>query len=112
MLKLENKVQLRKLLKSAEVEADTIILSVYAKLRESYNGTVIINSENTDVYVLAALDLLGYLLIKNKSTLFKCTDLVSSNIPNVLIPFQVINGCDPTSGFYGRGQKSVFEKLQ
>ena len=37
-----------------QVEADTMILSAYAKLRESYNGTVIIYSENTDVYVQAA----------------------------------------------------------
>ena len=34
-----------------KVEADTMILSAYAKLRESYNGTVIIDSEDTDVYV-------------------------------------------------------------
>ena len=59
-----------------------------------------------------AHDLPGYLLIKNKNTLFKCTDLVSSNIANVLIPVRVITGCDHTSGFYGRGKKSVFEKLQ
>ena len=51
-------------------------------------------------------------LIKNKNTLFKCTDLVSSNIANMLIPFHVITGCDHTSGFYRHGKKSVFEKLQ
>ena len=96
-------------------EADTMISSAYAKLRKSYNGTVIIDSEDTDVYVQAACiahDLPGDLLIKNKNTLFKCTDLVSSNIANVLIPFHVITGCDHTSGFYGHGKKSVFEKLQ
>ena len=50
--------------------------------------------------------------MKNKNTLFKCTGLASSNIANVLIPFHVITGCDHTSGFYGRGKRSVFEKLQ
>ena len=43
--------------------------------------------------------LLGDLLIKSKSTLFKLIDLVSSNIANVLILFHVITGCDRTSGF-------------
>ena len=107
MLELENKVQLRKLLKHRfkatahlqqaklinckgdvaenltnnreendftfqQAEADTVILSVYAKLRKSYNGIVIIDSEDSDVYVRAAyvaLNLLSYLLIKNKNTL-------------------------------------------
>ena len=89
-----------------------MILSAYAKLRESYNGTVIIDSEDTDVYVQTAYvahNLPGDLLIKNKNTLLNCTDLVSSNIANVLIPFHVITGCDHTYGCYGRGKKSVFE---
>ena len=34
-----------------QVETNMMILSAYAKLRESYNGTVIIDSEDTDVYV-------------------------------------------------------------
>ena len=37
-----------------QVEADPMILSAYAKLRESYNGTVIIDNEDTDGYVQAA----------------------------------------------------------
>ena len=41
-------------------------LSVYTKLRESYNMTVIIDSEDTDVYIQAA-DLPSDLLIKNKN---------------------------------------------
>ena len=36
-----------------EVEADTIILSAYANLRESCDGAVIIESEDTGVYVQA-----------------------------------------------------------
>ena len=99
-----------------QVKADTMILSVYAKLRESYDGTVIIDSEDADVYVHAAYvahNLLGDLLIKNKNTLLKCIDLVSSNITNVLIPFHVIIGCDHNYGFCGHGRnKSIFEKFQ
>ena len=45
-------------------------------------------------------------------TLFKCTVLISSNIANVPVPFHVINGYNHTSGFYGRGNISIFEKLQ
>ena len=44
--------------------------------------------------------------------LFKCTVLISSNIANVLVPFHVTNGYNHTSGFYGRGKISIFEKLQ
>ena len=36
----------------------------------------------------------------------------SDNIANVLVPFHVITGYDHTSGFYGRGKKSIFEKFQ
>ena len=37
-----------------QVEPDTMILSAFAKLRESYNGRVNIDSEDADVYVQAA----------------------------------------------------------
>ena len=50
-----------------------------------------------DGYV--AHSLLGDLLIKNKSTLFKLIDLVPSNIASLLTLFHVITGCDRTSGF-------------
>ena len=85
-----------------QAQVDMTILSAYAKLRESYNRTVIIVFKDTDVYVqdpYVARNLLGDLLIKNKSTLFKFIDLVSSNIANVLTQFHVITGFDRTSGF-------------
>ena len=44
--------------------------------------------------------------------MFKSSDLVSSHIPNVVIPLHVITRCDHTSDFYGFGKKSVFKKLQ
>ena len=52
------------------------------------------------------------LLIKNKNTLFKCTDLVSSNIANALILFHVKTGCDHSSGFYECWKKSVGQEAQ
>ena len=97
------------------VEADTMLLTAYAKLRDFYDGTVVIDSEDTDVYVQAAYvsnNSPGCLLIKNKNTLINCADLVPNNIANVVIPFHVISGSDHTAGFYGRGKKSLFEKLQ
>ena len=84
-----------------QVEADTMILSTYAKLREYYNGTVIINSEDTDLYVQGAYvahNLQGN-LIKNKNTLFKCTDLVTGNISNMLLQFHVITLYNHRPGF-------------
>ena len=98
-----------------QVEADTMILSEYGKLRESYNGTVIIDSEDTEVYVQAAYvayNLPGDLLTKSKNSLFKCTDLVSINIINVRIPFHVMTGCDHSPGFYSPGKKCVTEQFQ
>ena len=97
-----------------QVEAESTILSAYAKLRGSYDGMVIANSEDTNVNVQAAYvahNLPDDLLIKNKNTSFKCIDLVSSIIANALIPFHVITRCDQTSGFYGCGKKSVFKKF-
>ena len=77
-----------------------MVLSAYAKLRESYNRTIIIDKEDTNMDSYVAHDIPGDLLIKNKNTLFKCTDLVSSNIANVLILFHVVTGCDHTFGFF------------
>ena len=98
-----------------KIEADTINLSAYPTLRKSYNGTVIKDSKDTEVYVQTAYvthDLKYDPFIKNKNNLFKCVELVTSNITNVLIPFHVITGYDHTSGFYGRGKRSVFANIQ
>ena len=85
------------------------------KVDRVLNGTVILDREDADVYVQAAYvshNLPSVLLIKNKNTLFKCTDLLSSNIANVLILFHVITGSDHTYSLYRRGKESEFKKLQ
>ena len=93
-----------------QVQVDTIILSAYAKLRESCNGTVIIDSEDMEVYVQAAYvvhNLPDDFLIKKK----KKKHYSISNIENVLKLFLRITGCDHISGFYRHGRKS-FKKIR
>lgn len=96
-------------------EADTMLLSTYAKLRaENYTGTVVLDSEDTDVYVQAVYvsqQLPGDLLIKRKHALINCQDMLPKDIANVIIPLHVITGSDHTSGFYGHGKKSVLQKI-
>ena len=98
-----------------QAEADTMIFSAYANLRRSVSHTVVIDSEDTDVYVQAAYvsnHIPGDLVIKSKSAFFNCKDLVSDSIASVLIPFHIITGCDHTSGFYGRGKKALLDRLK
>ena len=101
----------------SHTEADTMLISAYAKLRDScnYNGAVIIDSEDTDVYVQAAFVshvLPGNLYLKHKRSLFNCAEMLPDEISNFVVPFHIITGCDHTSGFFGRGKKSLFEKLK
>ena len=96
-------------------EADTILLSAYAKLRAgNYTGAVVLDSEDTDVYVQAAYvsqQFEGDLLIKHKRTLINCHAMLSKEVADIIIPLHVITGSDHTSGFYGHGKKSVLEKV-
>ncbi|KAL8573120.1 hypothetical protein ACOMHN_027380 [Nucella lapillus] len=94
-------------------EADTMLLSAYAKLRTgNYRGTVVLDSEDTDVHVQAAYlsqQLPGDLLIKSKDAFINCRDMLSNEVSQIIIPFHVITGSDHTSGFYGHGKKTVME---
>ena len=96
-------------------EADTILLSAYAKLRTgNHTGAVVLDSEDTDVYVQAAYvsqQVRGDLLIKHKHTLINCRHMLSKEVADVIIPLHVITGSDHTSGFYGHGKKPVLEKV-
>ena len=96
-------------------EADTMLLSSYANLRAGeYTGTVVIDSEDTDVYVQAAYvshQLRGDLLIKRKSVIINCHDLLPEEVANIIIPLHVITGGDHTSGFYGHGKKQALQKV-
>jgi len=96
-------------------EADTMLLSAYAKLRAgNYTGPVILDSEDTDVYVQAAYvsqQLQGDLLIKHKHAVINCKALLSEDVAKIIIPLHVIPGSDHTSGFYGHGKKPVLQKV-
>ncbi len=95
-------------------EADTMLISAYAKLRtENYTEAVVLDSEDTDVYVQAAYvsqQLIGDLLIKRKHELINCRTMLSPDVADIIIPLHVITGSDHTSGFYGHGKKPVLEK--
>ena len=98
-------------------EADTMLLCAYAKLRaENYKDVVVLDSEDTDVYVQAAYvshQLQGTLLIKRKNEFISCSAMLSEDVANIVIPLHVITGSDHTSGFYGHGKKeNVAESYQ
>ena len=90
-------------------------MSAYAKLRaENYTGSVVLDSEDTEVYVQAAYvsqQLRGDLMIKRKNTLIDCKALLPHEVAQIIIPLHVITGSDHTSGFYGHGKKQVLQKL-
>jgi len=92
-----------------------MLLSAYAKLwAENYTGAVVLDSEDTDVYVQAAYvsqQLQGDLLIKRKLTLINCKALLSKEVADIIIPLHVITGSDHTSGFYGHGKNAVLQKV-
>ena len=91
-----------------------MLLSTYAKLR-SQNCThpVILDSEDTDVYVQAAYvsqNIQGQLFIKRKGNYINCQTLLNEEVSKVIIAAHVISGSDHTSGFYGHGKKSVMKR--
>ncbi|KAJ8356940.1 hypothetical protein SKAU_G00197340 [Synaphobranchus kaupii] len=96
-------------------EADTMLLSAHAKLRtRNYTGTVVLDCEDTDVFVQAAYvsqQLRGDLLIKRKHALINCCAMLSEEAADIIIPLHVITGSDHTSGFYRHGKKKVLEKV-
>ncbi|KAJ4921706.1 hypothetical protein JOQ06_002006 [Pogonophryne albipinna] len=95
-------------------EADTILLSAYAKLRSrNYTGTVVLDCEDTDVFVQVAYvsqQLPDDLLIRRKHAFINCQAMLSEEVAKIIIPLHVITGSDHTSGFYGHGKKKVMEK--
>jgi len=92
-------------------EADTILLSAYAALRESgYSGPVVIDTADTDAYVAAAFTshvLPGMLCIKRKQEIVLCRGLVTEEMAECIVQLHCITGCDANSGFYGKGKSSV-----
>ena len=68
----------------------TMLLCAYAKLRtENYKEVVVLDSEDTDVYVQAAYvshQLQGTLLVKRKSEFISCSAMLSEDVANIIIP--------------------------
>jgi len=97
------------------LEADTMLLSVYGKLvAENNEEVVVIDSEDTDVYVQAAYvshQLQGNLLIKRKHEYISCSAMLSEDVAKIIIPLHVITGSDHTSGFFGHGKKKLLQKV-
>ena len=98
------------------LEADTMLLSAYAKLMaENSKEVVVLDREDTDVYVQAAYvshQLQGNLLIKRKNEYISCSAMLSEDVANVIILLHVITGSDHTSSFFGHGKKKLLEKNQ
>ena len=69
---------------------------------------------DTDAYVAAALisrQLPGILCIKRKQEMILCRELVTDEMANCIVQLHCMTGCDANSGFYGKGKKSVFDKV-
>ena len=96
-------------------EADTIMLSMYTKLRDDgFNGIVVLDAADTDVYVAAAYisnQCPGELFIKRGSDNVNCKSLVNDSMVNCIIPLHTMTGCDANSGFYGKGKGMLFDKV-
>ena len=97
-------------------EADTMLFSAYAKLRDGdYNGTVVIDSEDTDVYVQAAYvsqQLRGDLLIKRRHELINCYDMLSEEVASIIIPLHVITQRPHICILWAREKAGVVEDHQ
>ena len=70
-------------------EADIVIFSAYAVLRESgYSGPVVIDATDTDAYVAAAVfwqQLAGMICIKRKQETIFCRGLVNDEMADCIV---------------------------
>ena len=91
-------------------EADTAIFTIYNKIRENgWRGTVIIDAEDSDIYVQAAYvsqKVSGELFIKKKSS----RTLFAPAMVYVIIQLHVMTSCHHSCGVSGRGKKTVTKK--
>ena len=96
-------------------KADTMILSIYAIIRQKHPALpIIIDRQDTDVYVQAAYvahQLQGDLFIKCSNSLVNCSSLLNEELSNIIIAARLISGCDHTPGLYGHGKKKLMKKL-
>ena len=98
----------------SHIEADTIMFYIYSQIRKAGKmETVMIDAEDTDVVILSAYvahQLEATLAIRRKGKIISCRDLCSDDVAEILIPLHIRSGSDTTSGFYGHGKKTVYEK--
>ena len=91
------------------------MLSMYTKLRDDgFNGIVVLDAADTDVYVAAAYisnQYSGELFIKRGSDNVNCKSLVNNSMVNCIISLHTMTGCDANSGFYGKGKGMLFDKV-
>ena len=96
-------------------EADTILFSTYAVLRESgYSGPVVIDVADTDAYVAAAAIsqlLPGMFCIKRKQETILCHGLVTEEMADCIEQLHCVTGCDANSAFYGKSKSSVYDMV-
>ena len=96
-------------------EADTMLFSTYALLRESgCSEPVVIDAADTDAYVSAAVisqQLPGMLCIKRKEGVVSYRGLVTDEMAYCIVQLHSMTGCDANSGFYGKGQMSLYVKV-
>ena len=82
-------------------EADTILFSIYAVLRESgYSGPVVIDAADTDAYIAAAVisqQFPGMLCIKRKQETVLCRGLVTEEMVCCIVQLHYFTGCDANS---------------
>ena len=96
-------------------EADTIMISVYAHLRENgYTSPVVLDVADTDVYVTASYAANKYngdLLIRRGGDFLNCKTLFDESVVDCLIQFHAVTGCDASSSYYGTSKGKLFDKL-
>ena len=96
-------------------EADTMMLTAYAKLRSEYNHAVVLDSEDIDVYVQAAYfskQVQGKLYVKRKKHLVDCETMLNDEISDIIIMAHVISGSDHKSNFYNQGKTTVMKSIE
>lgn len=99
-----------------QFEADTVIFSIYANLRNTgYRRPVVVDAADTDIYVAASYISRVYpgdLLMKRKGELVDCKKFVNDSMVECIIPMHCMTGCDANSGFFGKGKKKTFENIE
>ena len=92
-----------------------MMLKTYAKLMSDYNGHIVLDVEDTDVYTQAAYvskQERGKLYILRKKQLVDCEVMLSEEMAYIIIAVHVISGLDHTSNFYNHGKTSVMKSIE